>query len=860
MASSSSSDRELEEQLFQFGNRLLNPPSSMDELLSLLDRLEINLFKVGQAPSRTMQDALLPSMKALISDELLRHEDTDVRVSVASCINEITRITAPDAPYEDEQMKEIFQLTVEAFGKLSHVSSHCYSKAVSILDTVAKVRSSLLMLDLECDTLVVEMFQHFLRAIRSNHPHAIFSDMEAIMCLVLEESEDISWELLCTLLESVKKENQNISPLSWKLGEKVIENCAAKLQPYLMEAVRSMGIALNDYAQIVASICQNESDTLEQHHVPGSVKQLAAENKLLDRTDSDEQYQVAEGLAPDAVCPGEVGSVLDGFNSMLGNDTSQTRNDDTFVDDIPLKKLERCRRTKQSKSTDARGNNEPDNLDSMKAVKSETGPETVRKKRGRRPNSLMNPEEGYDHSWISGRRKAPKVPCLRNSHDKVIGSSPSENPVSKAALPSAHGKEIEPQVFSDKIAQSETIAASSQSPNRCLPDGSHSKRVRRKKNRSMMNQDADQNSLPVPKGDLFSAQVEDVTPKPADAILRKENEGASDIQTEPQRHSNKNAIVAKTYGETTPASGDVVSMKEGPGDFEEKRLHPSVMNLSARDINEEGSSVQLTVGKKRRGRGRTTAEKNVTEESGYKKIVSGSTSKSSNENKNHLDKTPKTQSRRKCTPGREEASGMPHGVEDLNEQLVGKRVKVWWPKDKTFYEGVVDSFDAIKKKHKILYADGDEETLNLRTQRWELMLDDLLPDEGKQADLPSHDASCDMRGKKKEELKSVPSSKKKAVPSSKKVHSSSKRSGASAGKTVDGSTLDNSKDESLETDDKMKDGQISTEKLRSESLEAGKESKWNTPETDGTGKLSELADSGASLATSGKKRQRGMRI
>ena len=44
-------------------------------------------------------------MKALISDELLRHTDEDVKISVTSCINEITRITAPDVPYDDEQMK-----------------------------------------------------------------------------------------------------------------------------------------------------------------------------------------------------------------------------------------------------------------------------------------------------------------------------------------------------------------------------------------------------------------------------------------------------------------------------------------------------------------------------------------------------------------------------------------------------------------------------------------------------------------------------------------------------------------------------------------------------------------------------------
>ena len=54
-----------------------------------------------------MQSALAPSLKALVSDQLLRHSDIDVKVAVAACISEITRITAPDAPYNDEQMKVI---------------------------------------------------------------------------------------------------------------------------------------------------------------------------------------------------------------------------------------------------------------------------------------------------------------------------------------------------------------------------------------------------------------------------------------------------------------------------------------------------------------------------------------------------------------------------------------------------------------------------------------------------------------------------------------------------------------------------------------------------------------------------------
>ena len=127
----------------------------------------------------------------------------DVKVSVVSCIIEITRIIAPDAPYKDEQMKETFQFIVAAFENMPHVSTHSYKKVVSILDTIAKLKLCLVMLDLECDALVVEMFQNFLKIIRSNYPPAVLSAMETIMNLVIDESEDISLGLLSSLFASV---------------------------------------------------------------------------------------------------------------------------------------------------------------------------------------------------------------------------------------------------------------------------------------------------------------------------------------------------------------------------------------------------------------------------------------------------------------------------------------------------------------------------------------------------------------------------------------------------------------------------------------------------------------------------------
>ncbi|CAM8954082.1 unnamed protein product [Rhodiola kirilowii] len=74
-----------------------------------------------------------------------------------------------DVPYSDDLMKEVFRLTISAFEGLSDNSSKSFAKRVSILETVARVRSCAVLLDLECDTLVVEMFQNFYKCIRYEH-------------------------------------------------------------------------------------------------------------------------------------------------------------------------------------------------------------------------------------------------------------------------------------------------------------------------------------------------------------------------------------------------------------------------------------------------------------------------------------------------------------------------------------------------------------------------------------------------------------------------------------------------------------------------------------------------------------------
>ncbi|XP_074341577.1 sister chromatid cohesion protein PDS5 homolog C-like isoform X2 [Apium graveolens] len=147
----------------------------------------------------------------------------------------------------------------------SDTSSGSYQKSVSILENFARVRVGIIMLDLECHGLIYEMFQHFLSSIRDCHPEDVFIYMETIMTYLLEESDDVSMELLTPMLASQERNNEEITTSARKLGESVFMNCADKLKPYMKKAVKSQDLPLDGYSEVVAKICSESSDEVEHN-------------------------------------------------------------------------------------------------------------------------------------------------------------------------------------------------------------------------------------------------------------------------------------------------------------------------------------------------------------------------------------------------------------------------------------------------------------------------------------------------------------------------------------------------------------------------------------------------------------------
>ncbi|XP_028799119.1 uncharacterized protein LOC114754513 isoform X2 [Neltuma alba] len=762
-----SADKELEEQLREAGNKLVDPPSSVDELLPLLDavifwgyrvflvQIESYLSRVEQSPTKSMQNAISPSLKALVADELLRHPDNDVKVAVASCITEITRITAPDAPYDDDQMKEVFQLIVSSFENLYDTSSPSYARRTSIIETVAKVRSCVVMLDLECDALIVEMFQHFFNAVRGHHPENVLSSIETIMTLVIEESEEISMDLLSPILASVKKDNEEFSPNAQNLGERVLESCATKLKPYLAQAVTNLGISLDDYSKVLASICQETSGSLEQNDACASSENAADEGKSAKATLNESTQVIGEDA--EKATPEQV-TVVDGRSSksVTSNGIVQSIEDDVLEDPKSLKKQD-VNNSDRSKGVNISSNEDPDNVSTKKVDSTEQKPVQATRSRRKKYHStkLAEPSEG---SAVTRDRDADKMPDSK-SNKKDLCSSLHENNATEGAGPSENDKESHAKISSGKVGTNEPEAVAS-------PSESHPDEIRSKKPGK-----ANKKGRPAKEVVISS-----------DDVTKKVSEVTSDSDAKPTKRSSKKAPGGGSNGKKTNVADSVEKTSGNMSDQEGKRrsakkdgtnkgIGSSLRHLKENKRQKQDNVSDMDVAKSAKDEEKETVS---SPKSGTRLI----------KDEQCLEETPKTNLKRKPTPGPGKENS---DIKVYDGNLVGSRVKVWWPDDREYYNGTVESFDSAKKKHKVAYDDGDIEILNLRKEKWELL------QEGD--DHAGPDVSADMPSNKKRKRSAGQSTKGRITDSLAKSGgaASSKSKGAStkAGhKSKDGSKVD----------------------------------------------------------------------
>ncbi|XP_023634571.1 uncharacterized protein LOC17878717 isoform X2 [Capsella rubella] len=128
-----------------------------------------------------------------------------------------------------------------------------------------------------------------------------------------------------------------------------------------------------------------------------------------------------------------------------------------------------------------------------------------------------------------------------------------------------------------------------------------------------------------------------------------------------------------------------------------------------------------------------------------------------------LGKTPNTNTKRTHSPGKDKASNL----KNYDENLVGSRVKIWWPLDKAYYEAVVNTYYSAKDRHRVRYVDGDEEILNMRTEKWYFVNKSKLS-----KDKEANQTGCDEEASTMPQKKKAKTTKEQSTNKQSKIPSS----------------------------------------------------------------------------------------
>ncbi|XP_039137720.1 sister chromatid cohesion protein PDS5 homolog A isoform X2 [Dioscorea cayenensis subsp. rotundata] len=195
-----------------------------DSLVKLLKQAESALSGFGQALSP--REVVRQLRESLVKNDLLRHKDKDVKLLIAACVSEIIRLLAPEPPFSDKLFEGIFRLFISIFSDLADTASPYFTRRARVLKVVADVKCCLLMLDIGCMDLVLEMFRVFFSAVREDHQPSLFQSMVSIMSDLLEENSPQS--LLDVILRNLLKDSKGAPS---RLAISVIQNCAGKLEP-----------------------------------------------------------------------------------------------------------------------------------------------------------------------------------------------------------------------------------------------------------------------------------------------------------------------------------------------------------------------------------------------------------------------------------------------------------------------------------------------------------------------------------------------------------------------------------------------------------------------------------------------------
>lgn len=190
-----------------FHEKLSGKGLTTDAVLKKLKALHTELSEMDQ--ELVDVSSLNVARKELVSTSIMLHKDRGVKAYAACCLADILRLYAPDAPYTQNELRDIFQFFFRQLTTgLKGTDSSYYTEYFHLLESLSTVKSVVLVCDLpNAEELMADIFRDFFGLVRRDLAKKIEMFMADILVALIDECQALPSEVLETIMAQFMDKN-----------------------------------------------------------------------------------------------------------------------------------------------------------------------------------------------------------------------------------------------------------------------------------------------------------------------------------------------------------------------------------------------------------------------------------------------------------------------------------------------------------------------------------------------------------------------------------------------------------------------------------------------------------------------------
>ncbi|MCJ1282262.1 hypothetical protein MMC26_001585 [Xylographa opegraphella] len=168
--------------------------------------------------------------KELASPNLLTHKDKGVKAWTASCLVDILRLCAPDAPYTEQQLRDIFTMLITSILPALSDPSNAYNvQHTYVLQSLSQVKSIVLVTDIpNSENLILYLFTSFFDILsgfsrasgEEQLPKNVDYNMTSILVTIVDESSSLPQEAVDTIVAQFLRTDPRVIGSTHSKGKK----------------------------------------------------------------------------------------------------------------------------------------------------------------------------------------------------------------------------------------------------------------------------------------------------------------------------------------------------------------------------------------------------------------------------------------------------------------------------------------------------------------------------------------------------------------------------------------------------------------------------------------------------------------